>query len=304
MIRLGVYFRGMSMGAADLVPGVSGGTMALITGVYEELIDTLGGLGPHLLGVWRREGLVAAWRAANLTFLVTLLAGIFTSVALLSHLITWLLDDHPVPVWAFFSGLILASIALVLAPLRQRGLAQWLALLVGIGAALAIALAPGIDTVDAPVWVFFASGALAICAMILPGISGSFILLLLGMYQPILEAVNAGRYLHILAFLAGCATGLLSFVHLLKWLLHHYHDTLMALLAGFMGGSLLVLWPWREAGEHGQRGDWLTPGQYAHLTGLPAQVWLAALMVAVGVLAVWLLYRAAPVHNVAQQSSP
>ncbi|MDX1803314.1 MAG: DUF368 domain-containing protein [Alcanivorax sp.] len=304
MIRLGVYLRGMSMGAADLVPGVSGGTMALITGVYEELIDTLGGLGFHHLGILRRQGPVAAWRAANLTFLVSLLAGVATSVAVLSRLISWLLSAHPVPVWAFFCGLILASIALVVKPLRKHGMPQLLALLVGIVAAIAVALAPGMDTADAPVWVFFASGAIAICAMILPGISGSFILLLLGMYQPVLDAVTAGRYLPLLAFVAGCAVGLLSFVHLLRWLLHHYHDTLMSLLAGFMGGSLLALWPWREGGEHGQRGDWLSPAHYAQLTGGDAQIGLAIAMMAVGLISVWLLYRAAPVHNVAERVSP
>ncbi len=116
MIRPGIFFRGMAMGAADVVPGVSGGTLALITGIYEELINTLGSITPRLLVVWRQQGFVAAWQQGNFTFLFTLLAGIFTSIAVLARLITWLLDTHPVPVWAFFSGLILASIFLVLKP--------------------------------------------------------------------------------------------------------------------------------------------------------------------------------------------
>ncbi len=302
MIRSGIFFRGMAMGAADVVPGVSGGTLALITGIYEELIDTLGGLTPRLLKVWRQQGFMAFWAQANLTFLITLLAGIVTSIALLARLITWLLDTHPVPVWAFFSGLILASIFLVLKPLQQRGGAQVMAFLAGTAVAVAIGLAPALSAVGSGATVFFFSGMLAICAMILPGISGSFILLLLGMYQPVLEAVKQGEIPLLLAFMAGCAIGLLSFVHVLKWTLHRYHDTVMALLAGFMAGSLLKLWPWRIAEGEGVADRWLTPAQYATLTGEGSQLGLALLAALLASVLVWLLYRLAPVHNVAQGS--
>ncbi len=300
MIRPGIFFRGMAMGAADVVPGVSGGTLALITGIYEELIDTLGGLTPRLLKVWHQQGVVAFWQQANLTFLVTLLAGIFTSIAVLARLITWLLETHPVPVWAFFSGLILASIFLVLKPLQQRGAVQIAAFVAGTGVAVAIGLAPALSAVGSGATVFFFSGMLAICAMILPGISGSFILLLLGMYQPVLEAVKQGEIPLLLAFMAGCAIGLLSFVHVLKWTLHRYHDTVMALLAGFMAGSLLKLWPWRVSGEQGLADRWLSPAQYASETGDGSQLALALLAALVAAMLVWLLYRLAPVHNVAQ----
>jgi len=302
MIRPGIFFRGMAMGAADVVPGVSGGTLALITGIYEELIDTLGGLTPRLLKVWHQQGVVAFWQQANLTFLVTLLAGIFTSIAVLARLITWLLETHPVPVWAFFSGLILASIFLVLKPLQKRGPVQIAAFVVGTGIAVAIGLAPALSAVGSGATVFFFSGMLAICAMILPGISGSFILLLLGMYQPVLEAVKQGEIPLLLAFMAGCAIGLLSFVHVLKWTLHRYHDTVMALLAGFMAGSLLKLWPWRVSGEQGLADRWLSPAQYASETGDGSQLALALLAGLVAATLVWLLYRLAPVHNVAQDS--
>jgi len=302
MIRPGIFFRGMAMGAADVVPGVSGGTLALITGIYEELIDTLGGLTPRLLKVWHQQGVVAFWQQANLTFLVTLLAGIFTSIAVLARLITWLLETHPVPVWAFFSGLILASIFLVLKPLQQRGAVQIAAFVAGTGVAVAIGLAPALSAVGSGATVFFFSGMLAICAMILPGISGSFILLLLGMYQPVLEAVKQGEIPLLLAFMAGCAIGLLSFVHVLKWTLHRYHDTVMALLAGFMAGSLLKLWPWRVSGEQGLADRWLSPAQYASETGDGSQLALALLAALVAAMLVWLLYRLAPVHNVAQDS--
>jgi len=281
---------------------VSGGTLALITGIYEELIDTLGGLTPRLLKVWHQQGFVAFWQQANLTFLVTLLAGIFTSIAVLARLITWLLDTHPVPVWAFFSGLILASIFLVLKPLQQRGPVQIGAFVAGTGVAVAIGLVPALSALGSSATVFFFSGMLAICAMILPGISGSFILLLLGMYQPVLEAVKQGEIPLLLAFMAGCAIGLLSFVHVLKWTLHRYHDTVMALLAGFMAGSLLKLWPWRISGEKGLADTWLSPAEYATVTGEGSQLALALLAALVAAALVWLLYRVAPVHNVAQDS--
>ena len=302
MIRPGIFFRGMAMGAADVVPGVSGGTLALITGIYEELIDTLGGLTPRLLKVWHQQGFVAFWQQANLTFLVTLLAGIFTSIAVLARLITWLLDTHPVPVWAFFSGLILASIFLVLKPLQQRGPVQIAAFVAGTGVAVVIGLAPALSALGSGATVFFFSGMLAICAMILPGISGSFILLLLGMYQPVLEAVKQGDIPLLLAFMTGCAIGLLSFVHVLKWTLHRYHDTMMALLAGFMAGSLLKLWPWRISGEEGLADRWLSPTEYATVTGEGSQLAMALLAALVAAALVWLLYRVAPMHNVAQDS--
>ncbi|MCK0152648.1 DUF368 domain-containing protein [Alcanivorax sp. S6407] len=296
MIRPGIFFRGMAMGAADVVPGVSGGTLALITGIYEELIDTLGGITPRLLGVWRREGFAAFWQQANLTFLFTLLAGIFTSIAVLARLITWLLETHPIPVWAFFSGLILASIFMVSAPLKKRGLAQGVAFMAGTLTAIMIALAPVMQGGGGAL-VFFLSGMLAICAMILPGISGSFILLLLGMYQPVLEAVKGVQLPLLLAFLSGCALGLLSFVHILKWTLHHYHDTVMALLAGFMAGSLVKLWPWRLVDSSGVQDQWFTPAGYAAATGESAQTLFAVASAIMAIALIWLLHRLAPVHN-------
>lgn len=258
--RPGVYVRGLAMGAADVVPGVSGGTLALITGIYEELIDTLGGIGPRLLAVWRREGFVAFWRAGNFTFLFTLLAGILTSIALLARLLTWLLEHHPVPVWAFFCGLILASIVLVLAPLRQRGPPQWLAFTAGTGLAVAIALAPGLTALGVSPLVFFLGGAVAICAMILPGISGSFLLVVMGMYGPALHALTEFEILDLLAFGAGMVVGLAVFSQVLHLALQRYHDIVMALLIGLMAGSVRVLWPWPRGVEStaigAPEGDW------------------------------------------------
>lgn len=302
--RPGIYFRGMAMGAADVVPGVSGGTMALITGVYEELIDTLGNIGFHLFGVWRREGFRAFWKAGNFTFLLTLVAGDFTAIALLARVINWLLHTYPVPVWAFFSGLILASIALVLRPLRRRGPAQALSFLVGLGLAVLIGLAPGLAVNGPSPLFFFFGGAIAICAMILPGISGSFILLLLGLYPSVLAAVEHAQLLLLGAFMIGCVAGLLSFVHVLKWLLHHHHDTVMALLGGFMAGSLVKLWPWRVPIPGTVRDHWMWPADYAQATQGPSFLGWAILMALVGLLIVWMLSRAEPVPNEAEDARP
>lgn len=286
----GIFARGMAMGAADVVPGVSGGTLALITGIYEELINSLGNLHPRLLRVWQQQGFMAFWRAANLGFLVTLFAGILTSIALFANLITWLMQHYPVPLWAFFCGLIIASIWVVWRPVTRYTATLWLCFTVAAALAWWIGTLPGLrHAAGDGVLVYFLAGAVAICAMILPGISGSFILVLLGMYAPVLAAVKQFEWPLLLAFIAGCAVGLLSFVHLLKWMLHRFHDPVMGLLAGFMVGSVNKLWPWRVEvpGSLVQQNVW--PGVYEQATGLSAMLPAAVAAVLVGVvLVVWL----------------
>jgi len=215
----GVFARGMAMGAADVVPGVSGGPLALITGISEELSSSLGGLHFGLLRVWRQQGFAAFWQAGNFSFLLSLFAGILLSIKLFAGLLTWLMATYPVPLWAFFCGLILASIWLVLRPVKRYSVGLCLSFTVGAVVAWGIGTVPGLKHLavgDAGGLGFVLSGMLAICAMILPGISGSFILLLLGMYEPILAAVKQGSWSLLALFVAGCAVGLLSFVHLLK----------------------------------------------------------------------------------------
>ena len=279
------------MGIADVVPGVSGGTLALITGIYEELIGSLAAMHPRLFLILRRQGFVAFWQAGNFSFLLALFAGILSSIALFAQLMGWLLANYPVPVWSFFCGLIAASVVPVWRSLHERALREGLAFGLGVCAAAGIALLPGLGNVSLNPLVFLLSGALAICAMILPGISGSFILLLLGMYVPVLNAVRGGDWVSIGAFTGGCAIGLLSFVHLLRWLLQRWHDPLMALLAGFMAGSLVKLWPWRVLAEGASREQWLSPAQYAVQQG-NAMLPQAGLALFAGMLVVVLLFRA------------
>lgn len=299
----GVFARGLAMGAADVVPGVSGGTVALITGIYEELIDSLAGIRPRLLGVWRDRGFAAFWREGNFTFLFTLFAGVFSSLVLLAGGITWLLANYPIPVWSFFSGLILASIWLVLRPLSSWGAPLFAMLLAGFVVAAWISLQPGLSSLGSAPWIFFLSGAVAICAMILPGISGSFILLLLGMYAAVLNALHSGDWVRVGAFLAGTVIGLLLFVQLLRVLLHRWHDPMLALLAGFMAGSLFKLWPWRLPQPGSLVDERVLPGTYEKLSGQPALLVGAIAGAVLGLLVVWLLSRAADVHNGKQSES-
>jgi putative membrane protein len=241
---LAVYLRGLAMGAADVVPGVSGGTIAFITGIYQELIDSIKSINPAALTVLFKQGPAQFWAHINGTFLLLLLLGIATSVLSLARLISYLLVQHPLLIWSFFFGLIAASSLHMAKQIRRWRLATIVSLLVGCGLAYAVTeLSP--SQVSPDLLMFFAAGSVAICAMILPGISGSFILLLLGMYTHILAAVKNLEWLLLLSFMAGCGIGLLSFSHLLSWLFRRFHDLTMALLTGFLVGSLNLVWPWK-----------------------------------------------------------
>jgi putative membrane protein len=243
----------MAMGVADLVPGVSGGTVAFITGIYDELLGTIAGLKFSLLGdVVRGEGglgerLGRVWRQANLTFLVVLLAGVFTSVAVFAGLLHHLLGSHPELLWAFFFGLVAASIPLVGREAHWEA-REWVLAAVGVALAGFLTSLPPMATSDAPL-VLLGCGAIAICAMILPGISGSFILLLLGAYSAVIGAIKSFDVMRVAAFGIGAVLGLLSFSRVLDRLLERRRNETLALLTGFLLGSLNALWPWKEKVE-------------------------------------------------------
>lgn len=266
---LGVYLRGVAMGAADVVPGVSGGTIAFITGIYDRLLASIRSFRPGLLLQWRRLGWRGLWQSVDGAFLLVLLAGIVTSIVSLARLITWALENQRLLVMAFFFGLIIASclyLARQLRPLRFSTAAVFV-----IGAVLALMVAwlrPAELPATLP-WLF-GGGAIAICAMILPGVSGSFILLMLGLYQPVLAAVRDFDLLKLLVFAGGCGVGLLSFSHFLGWLLTHWRQPTMAMLTGFLAGSLALVWPWQIRADGLLSNLW--PGQYQLTTGEPAQL--------------------------------
>lgn len=238
----------MAMGAADVVPGVSGGTIAFISGIYEELLETINRLNLKTIKILFKNGFNEFWKAINGNFLASLLFGIAISVVSFAKGISFLLHNYPIELWSFFFGLVLASVLFVGKDIDRSKAGSWIALLLGVLIALYITQIKVGVYVNNP-WYLFLSGALAICAMILPGISGSFILVLLGSYETVLNAVHQ-RDLQTIAIIgAGAIVGLLSFSKLLKWTFDHYKNTTLALLTGFILGSLNKIWPWKEVLE-------------------------------------------------------
>ncbi len=233
------------MGAADVVPGVSGGTIAFISGIYEELISSLNNIDLQLFKLWHSDGLKAAWKKVNGNFLLALFAGIMTSVLTLARLISWLLENEPVLVWSFFFGLVAASIFFVAKNISRWSPGTILVFLIGAVLAYIITVLPPVSNNESLPYLFL-SGALAVCAMILPGISGAFILVLLGSYKTVLDAVHERDFMIIAVVALGAVFGLLSFAKLLKWMFQRYRNLTLALLTGFMLGSLNKIWPWKK----------------------------------------------------------
>lgn len=236
------------MGAADVVPGVSGGTIAFITGIYEDLLLAIKSVNLANLRLLFSGKFRSFWTAINGNFLLALGLGIAFSLITLAKLVTYLLDHHAILVWSFFFGLVVASAIYVGKEVKEWNWSRIVWLLIGVGIAYAITtLSPAEPNTH--YWFIFLSGAIAICAMILPGISGSFILLLLGMYKYIMQAVSDFNLAVIATFAAGAGVGIVGFSNVLSWLLSKYYHATIALLAGFMLGSLPKLWPWKEVVE-------------------------------------------------------
>ena len=273
---LGVFLRGLAMGAADLVPGVSGGTIALITGIYGRLLEAITAVNRSALTLLLRGEYRGLWQHIDGTFLLALLLGIGAAIFGLAGVLRYLLETHPLPLWSFFCGLVLVSSGhLARAELSFTRVGTLLALCAGVLAMGVIGLAPVIGLAQLPA-AFFLAGMLGICAMILPGISGSFILLILGMYEPVLAAVVARNVVALSVFALGCGVGLLLFSRILRWLVADYRQPMMAVLIGLLLGSLVILWPWQEVVQtlldrHGElkpvRTLPVTPMAYARLYG-------------------------------------
>ncbi len=284
----------MAMGAADIVPGVSGGSIALITGIYQELLNSINSFTGANLRLLVKLDLKKFYRAVNGTFLLSLLLGILTSIFSLSRFITYLMNEHPIPLWSFFCGLILVSAFVILREVQRWHLGVILALFIGTIGAYFITELPPTTSPDAG-WFTFVSGAIAICAMILPGISGSFILLILGKYEPILAAVGERDIATLALFASGCIVGILSFSRVISWLLRKYYATTIGLLSGFMLGSMNKLWPWKivtafRTSSSGEQKPFLTsnifPGQYLEQTGLEPQIGMAIAAFVFGIILV------------------
>ena len=243
-----LFFKGIAMGAADAVPGVSGGTIAFISGIYPELIKTISGINLGLLKTLKDHGFKAFWQEANGGFLLTLITGILVSFVSLMRLAKFLIEQHPIWIWSFFFGLIVASVLYMGRQVRHWNLWRYLSLISGTLLAFYLTQLPSYGGVD-QAWFLFFAGALAICAMILPGISGSFILVILGAYKTLSDALHNFDIQKILLFVGGAVLGLLSFSRVLRWLFKRYQDTTLALLTGFVLVSLNKIWPWKETLE-------------------------------------------------------
>ncbi|WP_230086270.1 DUF368 domain-containing protein [Halomonas sp. 328] len=301
--KASVFLKGAGMGAADAVPGVSGGTIAFVTGIYEELIHTIKQFGPSAFGAWRRGGLSGLALHLNLTFVVPLLLGIGISLVSVAHLVTWLLEAHPLLLDAFFFGLVAASALVVSRSLTNWRLWHVLPLIGGLLLARALpGLMPLVAELGAESLMLVVAGAIAISALLLPGLSGSFLLLTMGLYATVMEGIKGFDLALIAQFGVGCVLGLFFFSRLLSWLLHHARTGTLQLMIGFIVGSLPLLWPWRELVRY-QLGPaeqmipldyrYLLPHDYALLTGESAQlVPVLALMLA-GLILVLVISRQA-----------
>lgn len=292
---LGITLRGIAMGAADVIPGVSGGTIAFITGIYEELIESLSNINLKALKTLKNDGLKAFWTYVNGNFFLALFLGIGISVFSLAKLVTFLLENHPVLLWSFFFGLVLASGLLIMKTIPKWNLANLFAILLGTAIAGFISsievTASGGDS-----WYVLLSGGIAICAMILPGISGAFILVLLGSYDIIINGIKDVNLTVIGLFAVGCIIGLLAFSRLLKYLFAHFKSFILALLSGFLFGSLWKIWPWKnETGNepivvHSDgKEDWMMTNVLPQNYIGGDQLFAAIIMAAVGLVVVILM---------------
>lgn len=240
-----LVLKGMGMGAADVVPGVSGGTIAFIVGIYDELIDSIKSINLNSLKLFFTGKFREFFKTINAGFLFSVLLGIGISVFSLAKVITWLLTDHPILVWSFFFGLVLASTWFVSKDIKEWNWKTILSFVIGVGIAYYITIATPAETPSNMLFIFLC-GAIAICAMILPGISGSFILVLLGKYFYIMEAVKSFDMVVIGVFGAGACVGITSFSRVLSYALKHFRNITLSVLTGFMLGSLNKVWPWKE----------------------------------------------------------
>ena len=291
-----VTLKGMAMGAADVVPGVSGGTIAFISGIYEELITSINNIEPSLLKVWKKDGFKVFWQKLNGNFLSALFLGIAISILSLAKFISWLLVNEAILLWSFFFGLVVASIFFVGKAIEKWNLATIVVLLMGAALAYYITILPPNENVESLPFLFL-SGALAVCAMILPGISGAFILVLLGSYKTILDAVHE-RNIQIIATVGlGAIFGLLSFAKLLKWMFNHYKNITLALLTGFILGSLNKIWPWKEVLETRTFGDKIITVKEQNVSPLAfdgdAQITYALVAAIIGFSLIFILERTA-----------
>lgn len=294
-----LYAKGLSMGAVDIIPGISGGTVAFITGIYTDLITALCSIDGEAWSLLKKLRFTDFWQKINGNFLLTLFAGILTSVLLIARGMAYLLRYHSIPLWAFFFGLILIA-----APLTLRKITKWngatlICFCIGIVFMYGITRLPT-TSLPGGISIFFLAGILTACGIIVPGVSGAFLLVLIGRYQAIIHAVSKFNISILFLFVAGCAVGLLVVPRIISWTMDNYYNSTVALLAGFMVGSLNKVWPWREPLEYATYGIGeqvptlersILPWDYVIITGKDPHIFQAILMMALGVFIIVLTER-------------
>lgn len=307
-----LFLKGIGMGSADVVPGVSGGTIAFITGIYEELLSSINSFDAKAFRLLFSFKIKEFWIKVNGSFLLPLVAGILLSAMTLAKIITFLLDKHPIQIWSFFFGLIIISSISVAKEINKWNFYTFISGLCGIAIAYVITMVTP-STTPNELWFVFISGAVAICAMILPGISGSFILLILGKYAYIMSALKNLDTTIIAVFASGCVIGLFTFSRLISWFLQKFHNYAIALLAGFMIGSLNKIWPWKKAelfrfNSHGEQVPTfernLLPTDYYAETGYSPMIIQAILFMALGFMMVVIMEKIAFAIKKAKDKNP
>ncbi len=290
------------MGAANVIPGVSGGTIALITGIYERLINAIKSIDLKALKLLLNQQWRAFWTEIDGTFLTALFAGIGVSIISLAKLLEFLLEKHETLTMAFFFGLILISVFLVARTVRTWGVTSYIALAIGTAIAIGIALLAPATENSAFLYVF-ACGIVAMCSMILPGLSGSFVLIIMGNYALILGAIGSFDMSILIPLALGCGFGLIAFSHVLAWVFKNFHDQTIALMSGFILGSLAIIWPWKNTLINTIQRDGKPPKEV--VTGyewfLPslasAATWLAIALIIAGAVSLWLMEKSTSSEN-------
>ena len=301
-----LYFKGMLMGVADLVPGVSGGTIALITGIYKELLDSINAVSWSTLKLLKKEGIVAVWKKIKGPFLLAVFGGIISSVLLLSRLLEWLMVNQPIGLWSFFFGLLIASIVYLIKTDLKFDLTSILYLVLGAILSFMVTQLQG-GQGEISLWYLFLSGFIGISAMILPGLSGAYIFFVMGVYQTILSYLRQAQDLvfdfdqavfitvgsGLAVFILGIITGLKVFSKFLTWLLERHPKQIMAVLIGLMIGALHKVWPWQNEISSASSTIENTAAVFpnAYLTSDP-QILKALLLMIIGFALLFLLERA------------
>jgi len=285
-----LFFKGMLMGVAEIIPGVSGGTLAFITGIYKELIDSIKSVNLDSLKLLFKFQFKNFWYQINGNFLSTLLMGMIVSILILSRFIAFLLDSHHFKIWGFFFGLILCSAFIIFKSINKLTPISYLLLSLGLVLSGYISLVAPSSTPNTNIFIFL-SGAIAISAMILPGISGSFILVFLSKYEFILNSLNSFETNVLSIFLAGCITGLVTFSRLLSYLFKNYYDNVVSMLVGFLFGSLIKIWPFYEIIELNQDNEPLYTNPVLPNTYQTLETFYFITFAIVGILSIWFIEK-------------